>query len=128
MFGLLPTRIHGFLDYLLGAAMVVIPLAFGFGAGPQTWLPVLLGGGLIIYSLLTDYEPGVVPIMGIPTHLALDVLVGLLLASSPWVFGFAWEVWIPHVLLGLAAVGSAIVTRTQPSHQVQRASGLKAPA
>ena len=128
MFGILPTRVHGFLDYLLGAALVVIPLAFNFGAGPQTWLPVLMGGGAIVYSLLTEYELGVVPLIPMPTHLVLDALGGLLLAASPWLFGFAWEVWIPHLVLGLAAVAAAIFTRTRPSHGAQPASGLKAPA
>ncbi len=128
MFGLLPTRIHGFLDYLMGAALIVVPLAFDFGAGPQTWLPVLMGGGVIIYSLLTNYELGVVPLFGMTAHLMMDGLGGLLLASSPWLFGFYWEIWIPHLLFGLAAVAAAIFTRTQPAHMAQRASGLKAPA
>jgi hypothetical protein len=113
MIGILPTRVHGFLDWLMGLAMVVIPLALGFGAGPQTWLPVLLGGGLIIYSLFTEYELGAVPLIPMPTHLTLDALGGLLLAGSPWIFGFAWEVWIPHVAMGLAAVGAAMLTQTR---------------
>ena len=81
MFGLLPTRIHGFLDYLMGVALVVVPLAREFGPGPQTWLPVLLGAGAIIYSLLTDYELGVIPLISMPAHLTLDALGGL--AAGP---------------------------------------------
>jgi hypothetical protein len=128
MFGFLPTRIHGFLDYLMGVALVVVPLAFDFGAGPQTWLPVLLGGGAIIYSLLTDYELGVVPLISMSAHLVLDGLGGLLLAASPWVFGFAEFIWIPHVVFGLAEVGAAIFTQTRPAYRSQPASRLKAPA
>jgi hypothetical protein len=128
VFGILPTRVHGFLDYLLGAVLVVIPLAFDFGAGPQTWLPVLMGGGAIVFSLLTEYELGVVPMIPMPAHLILDALGGLFLAASPWVLGFAWEVWIPHVVLGLGAVAAAIFTQTQPSQGAQPASSRKAPA
>jgi hypothetical protein len=117
MFGLLPARIHGFLDYLMGLALVVIPLAYNFGAGAQTWLPVLLGGGMIVYSLLTDYELGAAELIGMPAHLILDAMGGLLLAASPWLFGFAWEIWVPHVVLGLAEVGAAIFTRTQTSRR-----------
>ncbi len=83
---------------------------------------MLLGGGVIIYSLLTDYELGAVELIGVPVHLVLDALGGLLLAASPWLFGFAWEVWIPHVVLGLAAVGAAMFTQTRPSHWAQPAS------
>jgi hypothetical protein len=129
MFGILPTRVHGFLDWVMGLAMMVAPLALGFGAGPQTWLPVLMGGGLIIYSLFTEYELGVVPLIPVPSHLVLDALGGLLLAASPWIFGFAWEVWIPHVAIGMAAVAAAIFTQTrawphaQPSLQYRPVPG-----
>jgi hypothetical protein len=128
VFGILPTRIHGLLDYLMGTALVVIPLAFQFGAGAQTWLPVLLGGGVIVYSLLTDYELGVVELIAMPAHLFLDALGGLLLAASPWLFGFAWEIWVPHVVLGLAEVGAALFTRTRPSRGVSPEGRLGASA
>jgi hypothetical protein len=129
MFGILPTRVHAILDWLMGLALVVVPLAMGFGAGPQTWLPVLLGGGLILISLFTEYELGVVPILSMPAHLILDAMAGLLLAASPWIFGFAWEVWSPHVVFGLAEVGAAIFTQTrawphgQPAIPVRPDSG-----
>ena len=128
MFGILPTKVHGFLDYLMGLALVAIPLAFDFGAGAQTWLPVLLGGGVIIYSLLTDYELGAVDLIGMPAHLILDALGGLLLAASPWIFGFAWEIWVPHVVFGLLEVGAAMFTQTRPSQRVQPAGRAGASA
>ncbi len=128
MFGILPTRIHGFLDYMMGLVLVVVPLAFNFGAGPQTWLPVLLGGGAIVYSLLTNYELGVVGLISMPTHLILDAMGGLLLAASPWMFGFAEYIWMPHLVLGLAELGAAIFTRTQPEHGVSPTGRLGASA
>ena len=66
MFGILPTRVHGFLDYVIGLSLVIMPFILERGAGPQTWLPVVLGGGMIVYSLLTEYEMGVVPLIGMP--------------------------------------------------------------
>jgi hypothetical protein len=117
MFGIVPTRIHGFVDYLIGLVLVVMPFTLGRGAGPQTWLPVLLGGGLIVYSLLTEYEVGVVPLIGMPGNLILDGLVGLFLASSPWLLGFAYLVWLPHLVLGLALMGSATITQTQATRR-----------
>jgi hypothetical protein len=119
MFGFVPTRVHGFLDFLMGAVLVAVPLAFGFGAGAQTWLVVLLGAGLIVYSLFTEYELGVVPLIPMPTHLVADGLMGLLLVASPWIFGFAWEMWVPHVALGLAQIGAALFTQTKAWPNVQ---------
>lgn len=128
MFGILPTRVHGFWDYLIGLVLVVVPLWFDFGAGAQTWLPVLLGGGVIVYSLLTDYELGAVELIGMPAHLILDAIGGLLLAASPWLFGFAWEIWVPHVVLGLAEMAAATFTQTRPAYRTQPAGGVNAPA
>ncbi|MGP0062870.1 MAG: hypothetical protein ACLQGP_04610 [Isosphaeraceae bacterium] len=117
MFGILPTRVHGFLDYVIGLSLVLMSFILANGAGPQTWLPVVLGGGMIVYSLLTEYEMGVVPLIGMPYHLILDVLGGMLLAGSPWMLGFAYIVWLPHVVLGLAAAGAAVITQTQATRR-----------
>ena len=113
MFGFLPTRVHGILDYLMGIVLVAAPLALGFGAGPQTWLPIVMGTGVILYSLFTEYELGVIPALSVPSHLVLDAMAGLFLAASPWIFGFAWDIRMPHVLLGMAAVFAAAFTQTQ---------------
>jgi hypothetical protein len=46
-----------------------------------------------------------------PVHLGADILVGLVLIASPWLLGFADEVWIPHVVLGVLEVGVASMTQ-----------------
>lgn len=118
----LPTRIHGYLDYLIGAALILAPWLFGFArGGAETWVPVVLGIAVIVYSLFTDYELGMVKTIPMSTHLWLDALGGLLLALSPWLFGFASYVWVPHVIVGLVEIGASIFTQTHPSYQEARA-------
>lgn len=117
----LPTRIHGMLDYLLGALLIASPWVLGFGVGgAETWVPVGLGALLLLYSLFTDYELGLVKRLQVPAHLLLDALGGLLLAVSPWLFGFDTHVWMPHVVLGLAEVVVAAVTNTVPGYDRRR--------
>jgi hypothetical protein len=53
-------------------------------------------------------------------HLTVDVLTGALLAASPWLFGFADEVRLPHLLLGVGEIGSALTTQTRPGHRLAR--------
>jgi hypothetical protein len=102
-------------DYLLGALLVVAPWLFGFAdGGAETWVPVALGAGVVLYSLLTDYELGLVRRIPMRAHLGLDLAGGAVLAASPWVFGFADEVWLPHLVLGLLEIGAALTTRTTP--------------
>ncbi|WP_376090925.1 hypothetical protein ACE7GA_20790 [Roseomonas sp. CCTCC AB2023176] len=109
----IPTRIHGVLDYGTGVLLIALPWLSGFADGTAAqWVPVLLGAGAIAYSLLTDYELGVAPVIPMPVHLALDGGSGILLAASPWLFGFADRVWAPHLILGLFEIGASLLTVT----------------
>jgi hypothetical protein len=112
------------LDYLIGALLIAAPWLFGFDrGGAETWVPVVLGAGVILYSLVTDYELGAVRRLPMPTHLALDMGGGALLAVSPWLFGFADAVWEPHLLVGLIEIGTAMMTQRVPTGRQQRKAG-----
>ena len=112
----IPTRIHGILDYTVGALLVAMPWLFEFARGQsETWVPLFLGAGAILYSLVTNYELGLVRRLPRSTHLSLDLASGVVLATSPWVFGFAGYVWVPHLVVGLFEIGAALMTKTTPS-------------
>lgn len=111
----IPTRIHGVLDYLVGAFLVVIPWVFGFWRnGAESWVPIWLGGGAILYSLLTNYEMGVAKLLSMRTHLRLDLTSGIFLALSPWIFGFNDYVFVPHVVLGVLEIAVSVMTDPLP--------------
>lgn len=115
------------MDYLMGVVLIAAPWALGFAdGGAETWVPVVLGISAILYSMLTDYELGAVPVISMPMHLGLDALSGVLLIASPWLFGFADLVWIPHVVLGALEVGAALMTQTRPS-RIRHAGSSRAP-
>jgi drug/metabolite transporter (DMT)-like permease len=119
----LPTRIHGILDYLMGVLLIASPWLFGFADHEVArWVPVVLGAGVLLYSLLTDYEMGAVRKIQMPVHLMLDALGGILLAASPWVLGFDERVWMPHVVLGIVEVLTAGITNTVPGYERRRAA------
>lgn len=114
---IIPTRVHGMLDYLIGALLIVSPWLFDFAdGGAKQWVPIILGAGAILYSLMTDYELGVVKAIPMPTHLMLDLGSGVILAASPWIFGFADEIWWPHLIVGLLEIGASLMTQTRPSY------------
>ena len=119
---MLTTRAHGFLDYSVGALIAFAPWLLGFAAGgPETWAMVAVGGLGMLYSLLTDYEMGLLRAIPMSMHLALDFCSGLFLAASPWLLGFADHVWAPHLALGLFEIGAAAFTSKLPSPQHARA-------
>lgn len=55
---MISTKIHGYMDYLMGTLLIVLPFILDFPDGAATWVPVILGAGTIVYSLFTDYELG----------------------------------------------------------------------
>ena len=105
------TKTHGYLDYLVALILVTLPWFLGFYAGGrESWVPVLLGVILALYSSLTNYELGIVKVLGMRLHIGLDLGIGTLLTTSPWLFGFREEVYRPHVILGLSFVVLALIT------------------
>jgi hypothetical protein len=117
----LPTAVHGVLDYIVGIALIAAPFLFGFAyvGGIAVYLPIILGIGLILYSLLTNYELGIpgIKFIPMPFHLIVDLVAAILLAASPFLFGFASKplnVWLPHFVVGIAVILVVCVSQTHP--------------
>ena len=114
----LSTRVHGIMDYLTGGLLIVVPYLLGFADGTAAqYVPQILGVAIIGMSLMTDYEYAVARVIPMGLHLGVDILGGLLLAASPWLFGFADRVMWPHLIVGIMEVGLALMTRTRPDLQ-----------
>ncbi len=113
---IIPTRVHGMLDYGTGLLLLISPYLFGFSdvGGAAQYLPMILGAGIIVASLITDYELSIARVIPMPVHLAGDVAGGALLAASPWLFGFADRVYAPHLIVGLMEIAAGLMTRTTP--------------
>ena len=127
----MPTRLHAPLDYIVGAGLIAAPWIFQFsGHTTPTVISIVLGIGLIAYSLFTNYELGVWKVAPMAVHNLFDIVAGALLAASPWLFGFADEgasVWAPFVAVGLAAIFLGLTTKQQGGYSY-RGSGTDTPA
>ena len=116
---MIPTALHGAIDYLTGGALLAAPRLLGLKDEPRAALVLrAAGGGAIAYSLITDYELGLLRLLPMPAHLALDAASGVFVAASPWLLGFAGKgtrYWLPHALVGATEVLAATTTRTEPA-------------
>jgi hypothetical protein len=109
------TKVHGILDYLSGLIIIASPWIFGFADGTAAqWVPVVVGVVLLLSSLVTNYESSVLKLIPMPMHLSLDVLAGIFLIASPWLFGFADRVSTPHIVFGIFEIGAGLMTKTTP--------------
>jgi hypothetical protein len=123
----MPRRVHGIIDYLMGIALILAPNLFGFEdvGGAAVTIPRVLGVGMIVMALITDYEMGIVKILPFSAHLAIDFLAAILLIASPFLFGFSdnpANVWVPHVVAGIAEFLVALLTQRQDWETAQDTS------
>lgn len=113
------------MDYMLGLLLIVIPWLFSFNpGGAETWLPIAFGAGIIGYSFFTDYELGALRRISLRTHLKLDLGGGVLLALSPWLFGFSDTVTAPHLIIGLIEIGTVMLSVRQPDDAIRATDKL----
>jgi hypothetical protein len=122
----IPTGVHAYFDYIGGVGLLAAPFIFGFFSvgGAAVIIPMVLGVGLILYSLLTNYELGIPGVKFIPMtyHLAFDFVASAFLALSPFLFGFihdAPNAWLPHIIAGVAVIGLVLVTQTRYQPKVR---------
>lgn len=116
----IPTKVHGAIDYIGAIALFFAPTIFGFNnvGGAAVAIPMILGVGLLLYSLFTRYELGLFKVIGFPIHLAVDFVAAAFLAVSPFLFGFSDEAanaWVPHVVVGILVILVVLFSKTQPS-------------
>jgi hypothetical protein len=115
----IPTWMHGLLDYPLGLLLVALPWLGGFADyGPAMWMPIMAGAAMLGLSAFTAYEAGLVRAIPMSAHLIADAGLGALLAASPWLLGFADVVYLPHLILGLGEIGAAVMTQTKPGRRL----------
>jgi hypothetical protein len=119
--------VHGIFDYIGGIVLIACPFIFGFYSlgGIAVILPIVLGIGLMLYSLLTNYERGIpgIKFIPMPVHLILDFVAAAFLAVAPFLFGFANQglnVWLPFVIAGVGVIMLVLVSQTH-AYQKTRA-------
>ena len=122
----IPTKFHAPLDYIVGVVLIAGPWIFQYSdSGAATTISIVLGIGLIAYSLVTDYELGVWKVAPMAVHNVIDIVAGALLAASPWLFGFADEganFWAPFVVIGVAAIFLGLTTKQAGGYSYRKAS------
>jgi hypothetical protein len=121
----IPTKFHAPLDYIVGVALIAAPWILQYSeVTAATVLSVVLGIGLIAYSLFTNYELGIWKVAPMAVHNLIDIVAGALLAVSPWLFGFADEsnAAVFLVAVGLAAIFLGLTTKQQGGYSYRKAS------
>jgi hypothetical protein len=109
------TRMHGIEDYMLVVILLAAPYILGFADRTAAqYVPMIIGLVIFGTSLFTRYELGAFRIIPMPMHLTLDAGAAVILAASPWIFGFANRVYLPHLVLGVVELVVVMLSQTHP--------------
>jgi hypothetical protein len=117
---IIPPFFHGIIDYVGAVAFFFAPEIFGFADGPS-WavaIPRIVGVFSVIYSVATDYQLGLIKVLPMRVHLALDYVVALAFLASPFAFGFIngpKHQWLPHLGAAVFVLVVTTLTRQDPS-------------
>jgi hypothetical protein len=84
-------KVHGILDYAVVVAFALAPTVLGLSGLPAT-ISHLLAAIHLILTLTTAFPLGVVRIVPLPLHGAIELVVSIALIALPWIFKFAPDV------------------------------------
>ena len=114
---IISTKLHSRIDYLTSVLFIAMPWLLNFNdVLPATWTLIAVGSMSILMSIFTDYEGGMVRSIPMAVHLNVDVITEIFLAACPWILGFADQVYLPHLILGLFETAAGLLTsRGAPS-------------
>lgn len=106
----IPTTAHGLADYVVGPIVMGLPFLFGWtGASRLTF--ATRGILVICYSLLTDYEFGLIRVLRIRFHLLLDALFGFAMLAAPTLLRLPNDSRVPVYVIGALSLFLSVTTK-----------------
>lgn len=112
MRNLISTQWHALLDYLLAITLLIAPWFFNFSDDQTGKMLCLLSGGMIVLmNLFTNHELGIVRVIPVSLHLNIEVIMGIFLIISVFLFNMEYSAYILLVLSGFIVLGSSLYTK-----------------
>ena len=120
------TKVHGVLDYMTAGFLHTLPRVMGWSR-PVTTLLDVAASSATAYSLLTDYERGLVKALPMKAHLTLDALSGGTLIGAAMIMDDEDpEVRATVAAIGVWEIAAALLTRTTPRPRPAQVAGAGA--
>ena len=104
-------RTNGLIDYTVAFILFLAPWVLSYSDHAVAPVSRTLGALILLYSLCTKYDLGLIRFIPLQVHLFLDLGMALLLAAAPLHFAIWGTPGMMMVVLGLAMGASALLTR-----------------
>ena len=110
------TATHGMIDYLTAGALFALPSLLGFSK-PLSQAVRMIGLKKLAVAAATQHELGIVKLIPMKHHLAIDVMTGATLCALPFMIEDENEpetACAALVTMGLMEIAYVPLTETQP--------------
>jgi hypothetical protein len=112
-------RTHGVVDYAMVAAFLNAPMVFGFH-GTAAAIVYWLAGIHLLMTGFTAFPLGVFKFIPFKVHGVIELVAGLFILVSPWLFAFADDRAARNFFLAMAIILFIAVALTDYSQRVER--------
>jgi hypothetical protein len=114
---LISAKAHTIIGLLVGVVLIFAPALFNFtDNNAASMVAMFVGIFIVLNELITTSPLSPLKLIPMKAHIVVDVLTGIFLAASPWLFNFADSnepsQWVPHLIVGIMTAGYALMTST----------------
>jgi SPW repeat len=110
------TAFYGVLNYIIALTMIASPWLFDLVhvSNAAFLMPMYFGWLQLIMAIFADNALSPIKKFPMQMHLTIDVLVGFLIAVSPWLYTFSSKAYWPEVLIGGLLIFLGLFTKKSP--------------
>ncbi len=108
-------RMHGFIEHNYIAAVATAPQTVGFEEEKTAVLLCrIFSSGVLVTSLLTRAEWGMIRVLPYKAHLTIDLLSSVAALGVPWLFGFSQNDRARNTFLTMGVSGLVVGLLSEP--------------
>lgn len=111
--GPIPVVLHGGLEYLAGAAFIVLPLLLDFKSDAATAASIVAGVVILVVAATTSAPTGIIRQIPVSAHLVLDFIIVAALIAAPFLFDFSGEAEPTVLFMGIGVVHLLVTIGTR---------------
>lgn len=111
--GPIPRFVHGVVEYVVAAALIVVPLLLGFDSGAATAVSIVAGVLVLFVAATTEGSTSLVDQLPLAVHVVIDYALVAVLIASPFLFGFSGETEPTAMLIGIGVVHLLVTIGTR---------------
>ena len=124
--GPIPRFVHGFIEYLAAAVLIIAPFVLDFESGGATAASIIAGVVVLFLAAATEGPTSLINYVPLAAHVVLDYVLAGVLIAMPFVLGFSDETAPTAFFIGLGVlhllvtIGTRYRKRDEPRRRLRR--------